>query len=250
MSAVGTVAETPARLTRRANITRNLLVSRTTSMPHRPSSNDGQSSVFVSSNPIGRRQRLPKIARRCARLSLAIGGFGSAAVPTVSHRRRTVRHGFYRIPERADSPLSRVRRRSPPERRRGSEAHHRSKSNATAERVNTHPTQQHPDASFSIAARPQSCLAITGPFRQAEIEDFRPNLRYKGLWCNVAAGYARLREPLRSRLRCPPRFLVGGPVFPSAQCSGKSCPSLSARSCGNRTSFGSLRSMIRTLLDK
>ena len=48
-------------------------------MPHRPASSDGQSSVFVSLNPIGRRYHLPKIARRYARLGLAIGGLGSAA---------------------------------------------------------------------------------------------------------------------------------------------------------------------------
>jgi hypothetical protein len=69
----------------------------TTGLPHRPSSSDGQTSVFVSSNPIGLCYRLPKFARRYACLSLAIGGFGSALVPIVSHRRRTVRHGFYRI---------------------------------------------------------------------------------------------------------------------------------------------------------
>ena len=68
-------------------------------MPHRPTSSDGQSSVFVSSNPIRLRYHLPKIARRYARLSLAIGGFGSAAVPTVSHRRRTVRHGILPNPK-------------------------------------------------------------------------------------------------------------------------------------------------------
>ena len=65
-----------------------------TDVPHRPSSSDGHTSIFVSSNPTGRRYRLSKCARRYAGLSLAIGGFGSAAVPTVSHRRRTVRHGF------------------------------------------------------------------------------------------------------------------------------------------------------------
>ena len=92
MSAAGTVSETLARLTRRTATARHLAIPRTTGMPHRPTSSDGQSSVFVFSNPIGRCYRLPKIARRYAGLSLAIGGLGSAAVPTVSHRRRTVRH--------------------------------------------------------------------------------------------------------------------------------------------------------------
>jgi hypothetical protein len=76
----------------------NLAIPCTTGMPHRPSSSDGHTSIFVSSNPIGLRYRLSKCARRFAGLSLATGGFGSAAVPTVSHRRRTVRHGFDRIP--------------------------------------------------------------------------------------------------------------------------------------------------------
>jgi hypothetical protein len=40
---------------------------------------------------------LPKCARRYACLSLAIGGFGPAAGPSVPDCRRTVRHGFYRI---------------------------------------------------------------------------------------------------------------------------------------------------------
>jgi len=97
MSAAGTVAEPLARLTRRADITRNLAIPRTTGMPHRPTSSDGHTSIFVSSNPIGLRYRLSKCARRCACLSLPIGGFGSAAVPIVPHRRRTVWHGFYRI---------------------------------------------------------------------------------------------------------------------------------------------------------
>src|ERR1017187_1186967 len=120
MSAAGTVSETLARLTRRTATARHLAIPRTTGMPHRPSSSDGQSSVFVFSNPIGRCYRLPKIARRYAGLSLAIGGLGSAAVPTVSHRRRTVRHGFYRILKaihgftlsRNEPPAVAVRRKS------------------------------------------------------------------------------------------------------------------------------------------
>lgn len=102
-SAAGTVTETCAPIRMGANLARNLAIPRTTGMPHRPSSSDGQPSIFVSSNPIGRRYRLSKVARRCAGLSLAIGGFGSAAVPTVSYRRRTVRHGFYRIPNHTGS---------------------------------------------------------------------------------------------------------------------------------------------------
>jgi hypothetical protein len=97
MSAAGTATATRAPFTTGAYPTRNLAIPRTTGMPHRPPPSDGQTSVFVSSNPIGRRYRLSKFARRCACLSIAIGGFGSAAVPIVSHRRRTVRHGFYRI---------------------------------------------------------------------------------------------------------------------------------------------------------
>ena len=58
VSAAGTVGETHARLMRRANLARNLTIPRTTGMPHRPSSSDGQSSVFVFSNPIGLRYRL------------------------------------------------------------------------------------------------------------------------------------------------------------------------------------------------
>lgn len=53
MSAAGTVAETLARLMRGANITRSLATPRTTGMPRRPTSSDGQPSVFVSSNRIG-----------------------------------------------------------------------------------------------------------------------------------------------------------------------------------------------------
>jgi len=93
MSAVGIVGGTPARLTECASTAPNLAIPDTTGMPHRPTSSDGQTSVFVSSNPIGRCYRLLKFARRYACLSLAIGGFGSAAVPIVSHRRRTARHG-------------------------------------------------------------------------------------------------------------------------------------------------------------
>ena len=103
VSAAGTVGGTCAPITMGAYPSRHLAIPRTTGMPHRPSSSDGQSSVFVFSNPIGRCYRLPKIARRYAGLSLAIGGLGSAAVPTVSHRRRTVRHGFYRIPDHTGS---------------------------------------------------------------------------------------------------------------------------------------------------
>src|SRR5580704_13013334 len=95
--AAGTAGVTPTHLMRRAIAPRYLSIPPTTGMPHRPSSSDGQTSVFVSSNPIGLCYRVPKFARRYAGLSLATGGFGSAAVPIVSHRRRTVRHGFYRI---------------------------------------------------------------------------------------------------------------------------------------------------------
>jgi hypothetical protein len=95
VSAAGTVAAPLVRPIKCADGPRNLAIPPTTGMPHRPASSDGQSSVFVSSNPIGLRYHLPKIARRYARLRLAIGAFGSAAVPTVSHRRRTVRHGPY-----------------------------------------------------------------------------------------------------------------------------------------------------------
>jgi len=86
-----------ARLNRRANLAQSLPIPRTTGMPHRPTSSDGHTSILYPQNPIGLRYRLSKCARRFAGLSLAIGGFGSAAVPIVSHRRRTVRHGFYRI---------------------------------------------------------------------------------------------------------------------------------------------------------
>jgi hypothetical protein len=103
MSAAGTAGGTCAPITTGAEPARNLAIPRTTGMPHRPSSSDGHTSIFVSSNPIGLRYRLSKCARRCAGLSPAIGGFGSAAVPIVSHRRRTVRHGFYRIPEHTGS---------------------------------------------------------------------------------------------------------------------------------------------------
>ena len=94
MSAAGTVAGIHTRLMRRTIAARYLTISPTTGMPHRPSSSDGQTPVFVSSNPIGLCYRLPKFARRFAGLSLATGGFGSAVVPIVSYRRRTVRHGF------------------------------------------------------------------------------------------------------------------------------------------------------------
>ena len=52
-----------------ANPTRNLAIPRTTGMPHRPSSSDGHTSIFVPSNPTGRRYRLSRTARRYARLS-------------------------------------------------------------------------------------------------------------------------------------------------------------------------------------
>jgi hypothetical protein len=107
VSAAGTGGGKLARLNRRANLAQSLPIPRTTGMPHRPTSSDGHTSIFVSSNPIGLRYRLSKCARRFAGLSLAIGGFGSAAVPIVSHRRRTVRHGFYRIPKTHGFTLSR-----------------------------------------------------------------------------------------------------------------------------------------------
>ena len=44
----------------------NLAIPCTTGMPHRPSSSDGHTSIFVSSNPIGLRYRLSKCARRYA----------------------------------------------------------------------------------------------------------------------------------------------------------------------------------------
>lgn len=55
VSAAGTIAETLERLKRRTTITRNLAIPRTTGMPHRPASSDGHTSIFVSSNPTGRR---------------------------------------------------------------------------------------------------------------------------------------------------------------------------------------------------
>jgi hypothetical protein len=55
LSAAGTVGGTPPRLMRRAIATRYLPIPRTTGMPHRPSSSDGHTSIFVSSNPIGLR---------------------------------------------------------------------------------------------------------------------------------------------------------------------------------------------------
>jgi len=94
MSGSGTVAAIAPRFGNRAEIPRNLSISRTTGLPHRPASSDGQSPVFLSSNPIGRRYRLPELARRCAGLSPATAGLGSAAVPSVSHRRRTVRQTY------------------------------------------------------------------------------------------------------------------------------------------------------------
>src|SRR5580704_18114150 len=71
--AAGTAGVTPTHLMRRAIAPRYLSIPPTTGMPHRPSSSDGQTSVFVSSNPIGLCYRLPKFARRYACLSLATG---------------------------------------------------------------------------------------------------------------------------------------------------------------------------------
>jgi hypothetical protein len=55
MSAAGTIADLPPRLMRLAIAPRNLPTPPTTGMPHRPSSSDGHTSIFVSSNPIGLR---------------------------------------------------------------------------------------------------------------------------------------------------------------------------------------------------
>jgi hypothetical protein len=79
MSSAGTPVPTSTRRGHRAELPWNLSIPSTTLPPHRPSSSDGQSSIFVSSNPIGRRYRLSRTARRYARLSRPTGGFGSAA---------------------------------------------------------------------------------------------------------------------------------------------------------------------------
>jgi hypothetical protein len=69
VSAPGTAGGTCALITMGADHAPNLAIPRTTGMPHRPSSSDGHTSIFVSSNPTGRRYRLSKCARRYAGLS-------------------------------------------------------------------------------------------------------------------------------------------------------------------------------------
>ena len=66
MSAAGTARDTCAPIMMGAEPARNLAIPRTTGMPHRPSSSDGHTSIFIFSNPAGRRYRLSKCARRYA----------------------------------------------------------------------------------------------------------------------------------------------------------------------------------------
>jgi hypothetical protein len=114
VSAAGTVGETHARLMRRANLARNLTIPRTTGMPHRPTSSDGQPSIFVSSNPIGRALTL-------------VEGCPSLRWPQPRYRRLRFGCRSYRLsppkdgaawilpnPESLGFTLSRVRSRSTP----------------------------------------------------------------------------------------------------------------------------------------
>jgi hypothetical protein len=66
VSAAGTVTKTRRASRGAMTLAWNLAIPRTTGMPHRPTSSDGQSSVFVSSNPIGLRELDAAVSRTSA----------------------------------------------------------------------------------------------------------------------------------------------------------------------------------------
>ena len=92
-SATGTVTGLPMRPIDRVSAKQNLSIPQPRVCRTVPRLATGTLRFSYPQTLSGLRYRLSKCARRFAGLSLAIGGFGSAAVPIVSHRRRTVRHG-------------------------------------------------------------------------------------------------------------------------------------------------------------
>ena len=61
MSAAGTGGAPRCAKWQSARTAWNLAIPRTTGMPHRPTSSDGHTSIFVSSNPIGLRYRFVEV---------------------------------------------------------------------------------------------------------------------------------------------------------------------------------------------
>src|ERR1039457_6901070 len=60
--------------------THYLPIPPTTGMPHRPSSSDGHTSIFLFSKPPRVRKRVSNCARRYAGLGLTTGGLGSGPI--------------------------------------------------------------------------------------------------------------------------------------------------------------------------